>query len=182
MPRSGSECENLVLGCALPSCGAVLTKVPNATTTLPGGRTVRTRSPVDFMGMVLPSCVALVVDAKETAHDRLKLDESHFAAHQKLQLVRYGGHGAYAGAVVLQTAARRVHWLSWRHLTGDDASIKFTDERMLNVSSFRGIDWRAVVAYEDARFDAARDWNLYLGYAPAASRSRASTARRRRRG
>lgn len=127
--------------------GATLSQVPNGARMLPGGKAVLSKGPCDFFVGIGRPALLCVLDAKESGRlTSFAANPSHFAEHQRLELIRHGSAGAIAGLLVLNTRTDRLYWIRWQDFLPrrdfypwDDAALRYVGDANAT------IDWRRIV-------------------------------------
>lgn len=120
------------------------------------------KSPVDFIGCLrAPGARAVYLDAKECdLQYRFPVgNEDHFSTYQREFLQLFGASGAIAGLLIEAThpEIRAYFWLSWRHLFTAEASIAWSDGRMVCIgSNLDLVKFQNVIAAEAAVEEARR--------------------------
>lgn len=131
----GKSLESLIL--ASQGAYVVLEKVPNGVKTLAGGRVVRCKSIVDFMGTVTSSGRAIVFDAKQCdlKHRFPVGNADHVTPDQRATLIRHGKAGAIAGLLVNSTYWQLLYWLSWQQLQAGTPSMRWSELTTIGLST-----------------------------------------------
>lgn len=146
--NSGSAIEALVLA---SQNGVRLTKVPTASKRIfRGGHqlVIQIPGPCDFYGCFTANGRAIVIDAKSTdCITRIRLDESHFAEHQRQQLLIYGESNAISGLLCECTTTRAMYWCGWRSLGTRVPSIAWVNMLAIG-SSAVAINWQKILDAE----------------------------------
>lgn len=138
--RLGRTLEKLV---ADSTRGVHLVQIGRVARTLPGGKVVAKKGPVDFMGC-FTSGRALVFDCKSTKEpNRLPLSAAILKPHQRKQLVAFGEVGAASGILAESVTAGRLYWIGWQLLINPRPSIPWEECVDIGTSAVP-VDWEAV--------------------------------------
>ena len=126
----GKSLESIVLASQLNV--VCLDKIPTSSRIVRAGtetKSLRLKSPPDFIGTVCGSGRAIVFDAKQCDEKRFPL--SKIRPHQAEWIIRHGLAGAVAGVLIESTNNHHYWWLSWNSLDAitraRTPSIEFTD-------------------------------------------------------
>jgi hypothetical protein len=104
------------------------------------------KGPVDFFGMVDATGELIVLDAKQSENvSRFRID-GHVTPEQVIELERYGRNGAHAGLLLYSLARAAFYWMNWHHLLTREASIEWTDPRLIFLGHHdKVIQWAGVI-------------------------------------
>lgn len=152
MAAKGSHLEKLIL--ASSGGDMLLEKIPSGSRWIGPGKSVPTKSPVDFMGVWRPTMRCVVLDAKtcSLAGPSFPLGNAdHFPEHQREQIVRFGKHGAVAGLLILRMKTDMLYWISWHTIDGPmgRASIAWDDMAWIGPAG-KAISWELIPGLKGA--------------------------------
>ena len=132
--------------------GVVLFKIPNGTKYLPGGRSVPTKTLVDFLGCESSTGRLICLDCKErVARDSsFRCDDKTLKPHQRQHLLDFHKAGAVSGVLAMDSAGS-VYWFPAWMLDGV-TSLKWESAAWTGDGDY-SINWAAMIAAHNLAFD-----------------------------